>query len=450
MAFDAKQLSLLSGANGFHHWHYRSSTDSLVTAIAAGYFSGDAPKMMGNKDTIVIEAKGSTALCQITSNGFVATAEIIQDEWVHDASKIQLATFTPQVELLAGTSRFVVSPVAGWVSRLTTIIRSTVTTTGGSLTVEIATAAVLGLSNVIPSASAALAGLVYSGIPRYSRDETAYVDALQAIELVGDGGFAGAGDVIQIIEIDPEDPSDGTIYLSHYINEVDLLAGTSQFMISPVAGQIKRMSSVTVDAVTTGGSLILEIGGTAPTGLEVVVANGGGAGDVDSDVPTSVADATGTVAAGTVLEIDVDSTFATAGSAWILVEITPTTNNDIAYVWDYIEETDLLAGTSHWVLAPITGYITRVRTVSTTDITTGGTITLELGGIAVPGLAVVVGDAGGVGDADTDTPSGPLLGIGSSTPRNSVKKGDPIEIVGDAAFAGAGTLGVQIEITPTG
>ncbi|MBT6682440.1 MAG: hypothetical protein HOB07_10375, partial [Chloroflexi bacterium] len=314
MAYLSKNLSLMGGANGFSHWHYRS-TDAMETIVAAGYFTGDAPAQMGPKDMMTIEARGSTGMYAVASNNTGVSLSRIGDGFAHDDHKIYLYNFPPQVELLAGTSRFVVSPVAGHVTGLTTITRSAVTT-GGTLTVEIATVAVPGLSNVVADASTA--GTVVTDTTTDYKPLLARVAALGAIELVGDAAFATAGDVVQIIEIEPDFPTND-VYLCHYINEVDLLAGTDQYLVSPVAGQISRLTSVSSDDVTTGGSLIPQIGGVAVVGLDVVIANAGGVGDVDSDTPTSVAGATGTVAAGTAINIDVDSTFATAGSVFLVL-----------------------------------------------------------------------------------------------------------------------------------
>ena len=444
MAYNSSNLSLLGGANGFHNWHYRT-TDAMSVVNAAGYFTGDAINMLGARDLITIEADGSGGTYLVENSGAEVSLTPIASDFVFDRNKVYLTMEIDQVDLLAGTSHFVVSPVAGFVSRMTTVVRSAVTT-GGTITLELATVAINGLSNVV--ADAATAGTLITDAPTSpgKRPESGgnVVAARAAIEIVGDAAFATAGQVTVMIEITPDEPNGNNVYISRYLNQVDLLAATSHFITSPVAGQIARMTTVSTVDVTTGGTLTVELGGTAVTGLAVVVGNAGGVGDIDTDVPTSVASATGTVAAGGAIEIVGDAAFATTGTLWCLLEITPATASDAkVYVEDYIQETDLLAGTSHFVAAPCTGHISNVFTASTVDITTGGTITIELGGVAVPGLGVVVGDAGGVGDSDDDAP------LVASDANNAVTKGDLIEIVGDAAFAAAGTLGVLIEITPS-
>jgi hypothetical protein len=102
----------------------------------------------------------------------------------------------------------------------------------------------------------------------------------------------------------------------------------------------------------------------------------------------------------------------------------------------------LLAGTSHFVIAPCSGHISRLSTVVKKAVTTGGTITLELGGEKVKGIDVVVANSSAVNAIDTSVPDN----AGSDSTR--VTKGDVIEIVGDTAFATAGEVFAMITITP--
>lgn len=437
MAFDITKLALLGGANGFSLWQYRH-TDPLSTIVANGYFAGDALNMMGSRDIILIEGKdaGGRYLVQRTA------AEVSLDkisEWTYEYGKVYLPIFVSQTPLLAGTSRFVVTPVAGHVTGLTVVVRSAVTT-GGVLTVELGGTAVDGIS--ITVADGAVAGTVYTAKPYLAKTANNRVAARAGIELVGDAAFATAGDIVEIVEITPDEPSNKNVFLPFFVDQTPLLAGTSQWLVSPVAGQISRLTTITVDDVTTGGAITVELATAAVTGLSVTVGNAGGVGDIDTDTPTSVASSTGTVAAGDDIEIVIASAFETAGSVYGVLEITPTEQPGKVYLEDLVDSTDLLAGTSHWVAAPIDGYLSKVWSVTNIDVTTGGAITIELGGVPIPGLSVVVGDAGGVGDVDSDTPTN------SADVFNAVTKGDPIEIVSAAAFASAGEVRVLLEFTP--
>lgn len=106
-----------------------------------------------------------------------------------------------------------------------------------------------------------------------------------------------------------------------------------------------------------------------------------------------------------------------------------------------INETDLLAATSHFVVAPATGNITKVTTVVQKAVGTGGTITIEVATVAVDGLSVVVADSAAAGDIDSDEPSAP------DHATTAIVKDAAIEIVPAAAFATTGALNGFIEIT---
>jgi hypothetical protein len=284
-------------------------------------------------------------------------------------------------------------------SRISTVIKKTVTT-GGTLTIELAGTAVPGLSITIADGDAA--GAVQTAVPDNPTLAANLIPALVAggtgdIELVGDSNFATAGEVYMLIEISPfpDQHSTNNLQIGTFVNETDVLAPTSHFIVSPVAGQIESVNIVTNKAVGTGGDVTVEVGGTAVTGLTGVVANSAAVGDNDTD---DAADLSGA--------------------------------------------TDLLAGTSHFVIAPCSGHIHSMTSVVKKAVTTGGTLTMELGGEAVNGLAVVVADSSGVGAIDTDQPA---ILLSDST---RVSKGDAIEIVGDSTFASAGEVWVQIAITP--
>lgn len=60
MAFAARNLSVLSYANGFTLWHY-STDDALTGIVTAGYFN-DASDMLRKGDMIVTNANRSTSL----------------------------------------------------------------------------------------------------------------------------------------------------------------------------------------------------------------------------------------------------------------------------------------------------------------------------------------------------------------------------------------------------
>ena len=449
MAYASSNLSMLQTANGFSQWHYKSDDDTLATIDAYGYFtaSGNMPAV---NDTITIQGSDAVAeyVCSAGGEGVGISVDMIDGtRRVKESKKQYIGVLLTQTELLAGTSFFVGTHIQGYISRFTTVVKKAVTT-GGTLTIELAGTAVPGLSITIEDAAAV--GTVQSAVPDNKNLAANLVPALTAggtgdIEFVGDSNFATAGEVYAMIEITPypSQHSTNNVQIGTFVNETDLLAGTSHFIIAPVSGQIESTNSVVNKAVTTGGDITVELDGTAVTGLTCVVANSAGVGDNDTDDAADLEGATGAVTAGDAIELVFEAAFASAGNVWVGIEINPTTDADVlAYCSSFIEQVDLLAGTSHFVTAPVSGYISKMTTVVKKAVTTGGDLTIELGGEPVVGLTVTVADSASVGDIDSDVPS---VTNGQSA---RVTKGDAIEIVGDTAFATAGELWVLVEITP--
>ena len=119
----------------------------------------------------------------------------------------------------------------------------------------------------------------------------------------------------------PVDTSPVRIYWQ--VDQTDLLAGTSLYLISPVAGVIKSATTIAWKAVTTGGNVTFKVDTVTVDGLTVVVASGGGVGDLDTDTPT-LDHASTIVAANSKIEVLFDAAFATAGALTGWIEIIPT------------------------------------------------------------------------------------------------------------------------------
>ena len=448
MAYDSSNLTAIMGGNGFNQWHYKSSVDTLATIEAYGYFSGHSGTMVKTSDVMTVE--GTDAICQYQASaaGGGVALDRMGHHMVKDSKRLYLSDNLGQTDLLAGTSHFVGTHVAGHVTRFTAIVTSAVTT-GGTLTIELAGTAVAGLSITVADATAA--GTVLSAVPDEPFLAAHLVPAITAggtgdIEIVGDSSFGTAGNITCIVEVTPYPTAlNNNVAVWSFLNQTDLMAGTSHFVIAPVAGFIEAGHTVVKKAIaSTGGTLTVELGGTAVNGLGVVVANSAAVGDNDTDAPSSLTHATAAVTAGQAIEFVGDTAFDSAGEVWMSVEINPTTDSDVqTYAYDYIGQTDLLAGTSHYVVAPASGHVTKMSVVVKKAVTTGGTLTLELGGDKIAGIDCVIANSASVGTVVTDTPT-KSLGEDSR-----VTKGDAIEIVGDAAFATAGEVWVMIEVTPS-
>lgn len=69
MAFKNNDLSVLSYANGFTLWHYRSGGDALAAITAAGYFN-EAADLLRVADMVVVEDSTNTvSLRRISASG---------------------------------------------------------------------------------------------------------------------------------------------------------------------------------------------------------------------------------------------------------------------------------------------------------------------------------------------------------------------------------------------
>ena len=64
MAFQNKNLSVIAYANGFTLWHYASTTDSISTISATGYFN-DVKTLMNIGDAVIINASDNTSIKKI-------------------------------------------------------------------------------------------------------------------------------------------------------------------------------------------------------------------------------------------------------------------------------------------------------------------------------------------------------------------------------------------------
>lgn len=107
------------------------------------------------------------------------------------------------------------------------------------------------------------------------------------------------------------------------IRDVDLVGANTEVkrVVSPVAGDIAKLYSVTNGALTTGdATLTVSINGTpVTTGVLTVTQSGSAAGDVDSATPTAAK----TVAVGDVIEVTVGGTNDAVKLADLTILITP-------------------------------------------------------------------------------------------------------------------------------
>lgn len=75
MAFQNKNLSVIAYANGFTLWHYASTTETMTTISASGYFDS-VKTLMNTGDIVIINASDNTSIKKITVSTNVAVAAL--------------------------------------------------------------------------------------------------------------------------------------------------------------------------------------------------------------------------------------------------------------------------------------------------------------------------------------------------------------------------------------
>lgn len=151
----------------------------------------------------------------------------------------------------------------------------------------------------------------------------------QTVARTSAGGVrASAGPIVRIdedgvwVDLGPASRTGRrTVILQFAINETDTLAATNAELVSPVSGEITRLSVIVQKAVTTGGDVTLIKGAaTAVAGLACTIADGATKGTVVTDTPT-FGDASTRVAAGDRIQVAPAAAFNTGGAVSGFVEI---------------------------------------------------------------------------------------------------------------------------------
>lgn len=116
--------------------------------------------------------------------------------------------------------------------------------------------------------------------------------------------------------------SSEVVRLSGRMLEAAVDAGTAYNLVSPVAGRIKKLYTISQGSITTGGGITVEVNTVAVDGLSVTVADGAAEGEVDSDTPTE-GHATAVVAVGDRIEIIPAAAFNASADIDFILEIEP-------------------------------------------------------------------------------------------------------------------------------
>lgn len=127
------------------------------------------------------------------------------------------------------------------------------------------------------------------------------------------GEISDVDDVGVWVRVGLGQPARRVLSIPFVIPSVELLAGTSIELVSPVAGEIEGLSVIVQTAIDTGGDVTVKSGTTDVDGLSCTVASAATKGTVVRDTSTA-GHASRAVAAGGRIQIVPSAAFATAGA----------------------------------------------------------------------------------------------------------------------------------------
>jgi len=105
MPFDAPGLTVLTQANGFSLWHYRTA-DSRAAVLAPGYFAPVADRLRAG-DVLIVQAADATALMSVRADGTAASGLTLDTA----ATGLSLTRSATQVFSVAQTAEAVVRTI---------------------------------------------------------------------------------------------------------------------------------------------------------------------------------------------------------------------------------------------------------------------------------------------------------------------------------------------------
>jgi hypothetical protein len=224
----------------------------------------------------------------------------------------------------------------------------------------------------------------------------------------------------------------------------DVSTASTKALTSGIAGVITKITTYLGGAITVGDSaLTFDIGGVAITNSAITVATAGSAlGVIDTSSPTAAR----TLAAGDILTATTDGNSTTAQPLYIVYEVTASAVAIDNAVYLTTTMTDIstdgaagIAGTA-WVVSPIAGVITSIRSVLYGAIgTADSVVTGSIGGVAITnGVLTVATAASAAGDVDTVSP----------TAARTVTAGQAIKFTSDGASSTATPLTITIRVVP--
>lgn len=186
MPFLFRDLSVLSYANGFTLWHYKSATDTLAQVSASGYFNSAGDMLMRNDLITVVGIDGARHQRVISAvPGSVVVGHPVEEGRYY--LQISIAS------LATASESFVVAPASGVVTAVRAVLEGATTSTV-TLSPRIAGTLITG-SQISVTASAA--GTTFASVPTGGNG----VNVGQAISVAQAGTGGAAARCAVLIEI---------------------------------------------------------------------------------------------------------------------------------------------------------------------------------------------------------------------------------------------------------
>lgn len=217
--------------------------------------------------------------------------------------------------------------------------------------------------------------------------------------------------------------------------------GSGQAVASPVNGDA---IGVTLEAVTAA----LFDSGEGQVTVPVALLNASGKVEVEAGAAVAAGvdvsmDATGRAVTAPAGSPVLGKSLTAAGGAGEFITVLAQKGSPTGTVVIGLQDFDVSNTTSGFLVSPIAGNISRVRTVVTTALTIAaepGLVTIELATVLVVGSNVVIAAEAAIGDTDD---SGAITPGGTT----AVAAGQAIEVTSDGVPT-SGVASVFVEITP--
>lgn len=186
MPFQFRDLSVLSYANGFTLWHYKSASDTLAQVSASGYFNSAGDMLLRNDLLTVVATDGARHQRVISA---VPGAVLVGHPAEEGRYYLQLSI----ASLATASESFVVAPASGAVTAVRAVLEGA-TTSAVTLSPRIAGTLIAGSPIAVPAAAA---GTTFASVPTGGNG----VNVGQAISVAQTGTAGTAARCTVVIEI---------------------------------------------------------------------------------------------------------------------------------------------------------------------------------------------------------------------------------------------------------